>query len=152
MAGLSYKDDYLETPDWILSKIETERDLVFNMDLSASIKNTKTKVFFSEQRSYLDHTVKLKPDTVAFLNPPRSLNDKFVNQAFNDWKKYNVDIVMLLTWNDLGNKYGEKLFNEILQRRIKAVNLGKIKFCKDGKLTDFVSRLTYGYFHFKKQN
>jgi len=149
MAGLSHKDDYLETPDYLISNIQYETGLKFNIDLCASEANKKTPALFSELQSYLDPH-KLNKKMVAFCNPPRSKNGLFVNQVFEDWKKYNIDIVMLLTWNDLGNKYGEKIYKKILQRKIKAVNLGKLKFCKNGKLTPFVSRLTYFYAHFKK--
>jgi hypothetical protein len=148
MAGLSHKDDYLETPDCLINNIEYETGLKFNFDLCGSIQNAKTPAFFSEQDNYLERELNKK--MVAFCNPPRSKNGLFVNKVFDDWQKYNINIVMLLCWNDLGNKYGDKIFKKILQRKIKAVNLGKIKFCKDKQLTPFVSRLTYFYAWFKK--
>ena len=56
---------------------------------------------------------------------------------------------MLLCWNDLGNKYGEKLIPHILNGSIEVHNLGKIKFNKNGIESEFVSRLTYFWAWFK---
>ena len=91
------------------------------------------------------------PDPI-WCNPPRSINGKCVDFVYNYWKNRNEDIVMLLTWNDLGNKYGEKLWSNILSKKIQVKNLGKIKFYKNGKETEFPSRLTYLYAWFKKKH
>lgn len=63
---------------------------------------------------------------------------------------------MLLCWNDLGNKYGEKLLPHILEGNIIVGNLGKIKFYKgrtrgsEGEESEYPSRLTYFWAWFKR--
>ena len=157
MTGLSHKDDLLETPPWLMEKIEKETNLNFMIDLCASEENTKCDCFIDKEMDLLkqgDVTFKYHPKNEAlFCNPPRSLNGKFVNFVYDElWLKYRLDIVMLLCWNDLGNKYGERLLPRIMNREIKVKNLGKIKFYKNGKETEFPSRLTYLYAWFKKKH
>lgn len=91
------------------------------------------------------------PEDAIFCNPPRSKNGKFVNKLYDSWKEYNLNIVMLLCWNDLGNKYGEKIFKEIEIGKISAHNLGKIKFYKNGIESKYPSRLTYFWAWFKHE-
>ncbi len=156
MAGLSHKDDLLETPPWLIKKIESETGLTLNFDACATKENKKCDDYYCEQDDVLRNTLLIYDGKghpkIIFCNPPRSVNGKFVNKISEEWKKHNLDIVMLLTWNDLGNKYGEKLFPHILARRIKVKNLGKIKFYKNGKETKFPSRLTYLYAWFKSKH
>ena len=89
-------------------------------------------------------------DATVWCNPPRSKNGKFVKKAFEQWEKHSIDIVMLLCWNDLGNKYGEMIFESILNGRIKVGNLGKVIFNKNGKPSEFPSRLTYFWAWFRQ--
>ena len=148
MPSLSHRDDYFETPDWLFNDIEKETGLRFQLDACANESNTKCVDFLDEIADTLQCTLAIDP---IFCNPPRSKNGKFVTKMYDTWQEENVDIVMLLCWNDLGNKYGEKLLPHILNGEIRVENLGKIKFCKGGKESEFVSRLTYFWAHFKKK-
>jgi len=156
MTGLSHKDDLLETPPWVIKKIEDDTGLKLRFDACATKENTKCDDYYTEQDDTLRSTLLIYdgdgvPKTI-FCNPPRSINGKFVNKISEEWEKHGIiDIVMMLTWNDLGNKYGEKLIPDILSRKIRIKNLGKIKFYKNGKETEFPSRLTYFYAWFKKK-
>ncbi len=172
MTGLSHKDDLLETPPWLVELIQKETRLLFNLDVCANKSNAICNEFIDTQLNALNQewivydiaalNTKSKKLLLGgmgtrglptvFCNPPRTINGKFVTKASEQWKKHNMNIVMLLCWNDFGNKYGEKLFPHILSRRIKVRNLGKIKFYKNGKETKFPSRLTYLYAWFKSKH
>ena len=157
MPGLSHKDDYFETPDWVLNVIKIETQLDFNVDGAANYDNKKLPIYIpdDEYGGALNDEIPENQfsfyNGAVFINPPRSKNGKFVNKAFQQWKDHNIDIVMLLCWNDLGNKYGEKILKEIKTGRISANNLGKIKFYKNGIESEYPSRLTYFWAWFKKQ-
>ena len=176
MTGLSHKDDLLETPPWLFNQIEKETGLKFNLDIAANHNNHKCEFYQDEFINALNNEwwygykkskfkngkpcfeyhwfgdVLKRKIAVVFCNPPRSKNGKFVNKAIEQWEHLDMDIVMLLCWNDLGNKYGEQLLDHMISGRIQTKNLGKIKFYKNGKETEFPSRLTYFYAWFKKKH
>ena len=70
---------------------------------------------------------------LVFCNPPRSKNGKFVIRALEEWKKLDINIVMLLCWNDLGNKYCNEVRENLFNGKFGYGNLGKVAFWKDGK-------------------
>lgn len=154
MTSLSHKDDYFETPDWLFQQIQDETGLEFKIDIACNNKNKKTILAWAiDEPDPMDdgfYDGLIMPICItAWCNPPRSENGKWVNHVYKEWQKRNQDIVMLLCWNDLGNKYGEKLLPHILNGEIIVKNLGKIKFNKNGKESKFVSRLTYFWAWFK---
>ena len=150
MPSLSHKDDYFETPDWLFKQIQETTGLRFETDICAIDENSKCDGYIDEEMDALKHNYKYSCEP-HFCNPPRSKNGKFVNKVYEIWKEFNYDIVMLLCWNDLGNKYGEKLLPLIISGKIKVYNLGKVKFYKNGIESEYPSRLTYFWAWFKKQ-
>lgn len=150
VPSLSHKDDYFETPDWLFKFIEIETGLKFKIDICADTYNKKCDMYLPESDNALEFDFGHSKLPI-WCNPPRSKNGKFVNKVVEQWNKHNVDIVMLLCWNDLGNKYGEKLIPHILNGDIIIGNLGKVKFYKDGVESQYVSRLTYFWAWFKSK-
>ncbi len=151
---MSHRDDHYETPKPIVKDIEKDIGLKFNIDVCASRDNRKCHYFIGENEDALKEPWKqsFAHPTVAFCNPPRSKNGKFVDRAWEQWQTYNIDIVMMLCWNDLGNKYGKKLVHAIVNSDIEIViNHGKIKFWKEGVESEFPSRLTYFSAWFKSK-
>lgn len=158
--GLAHRDDYYETPKWLFDDIDDylSPPLRFDLDLCASDENSMCNAFVDEEMDVLGriddiHWKYHDKNDVIWCNPPRSKNGKFVNFVHDIlWKKHNLNIVMLLCWNDLGNKYGKKLLPLILNGDIKIIeNYGKVKFYKNGKESKFVSRLTYFSAWFKSK-
>ena len=156
MTGLQHKDDYFETPPTIVTNIEGETGLNFNVDVCANELNKKCHYYISESDDALKCTWKQRfsHPTVAFCNPPRSKNGKMVLRALEQWKTGDIDIVMLLCWNDLGNKYCEEVRKNLFNGTFGYGNLGKVAFWKNGKpvlnvdkktgkLVEFPSRLAY---------
>lgn len=152
-SALSHRDDLYETPKLMVKSIEQETGLKFNIDVCANNENKKCHYYIGEEDDSLKVKWKQSSQTVVFCNPPRSKNGKFVTKAYNEWCEDNIDIVMLLCWNDLGNKYGEKyLFPYILSGEIKVGNLGKVIFDKHGVQSKFPSRLTYFWVWFRSKH
>ena len=150
MTGLQHKDDYFCTPDWLYNKIEKETGLRFQTDMCASENNSKCSGYIDEELNALDHDYSMV-DYPIFCNPPRSKNGKFVNKVYEIWKEYGYDIVMLLCWNDFGNKYSQDLLNQKIGT-IEIHNIGKVKFYKNGIESKFPSRLTYCWVWFKARD
>ena len=90
---------------------EVEEDEVF-WETFDNFKN-----FIDEKTNALNFEV--KKEYTIFCNPPRSINGKFVDKLYSIWENHNLDIVMLLCWNDLGNKYGQKILHGILEKKNK---------------------------------
>lgn len=177
MTGLSHKDDLLETPPWLFNQIEKETGLKFNLDIAANHDNHKCEFYQDEfmdalnqewwygykkskfkngrpcfEYHWFEGEKYSRPTSTVFVNPPRSKNKKFVEKIYEQWKRWDINIVTLLCWNDLGNKYGERLLSSIINGEILVKNLGKIKFYKNGVETEFPSRLTYFYAWFKRKH
>jgi len=150
MPALVKKDDYFETPLWLYYQIEEETGLKFDLDICASEKNKKCDRWLSEDFDTLHYKGNYTADAI-WCNPPRSKNGKFVNYIYDIWQEQNIDVVMLLCWNDIGNKYGEKLLPHILNKEIIVGNLGKVVFDKGGLPSDYPSRLCYFWAWFKKR-
>lgn len=131
--SLKHTDDEYETPPWLFDHIKRTTGLEFVFDAAATQNNTKCKWFPVDGLSKIWITP-------AFCNPPRSINGKFVEKALEQ-RKLGVESVLLLCWNDLGNKYCDELRE--LMGRMYWENIGKVKFYKNGKESGHFSRLTY---------
>jgi len=146
MASLVHKDDYYETPEDVMLRV---RQIAGNpdVDLCASPNNAKATIFIDEDRDALATARDCKfYNYVIFCNPPRSKNAAFVNLCYDLWKDGN-EILLLMCWQDLGYRYGEKIYQGLLRGYFEAHNLGKVRFDKDGKASKFVSRNTYFLCH-----
>lgn len=147
--ALRHDDDVYETPKWMFDGIQEKTGLKFQLDVCASKENALCIDYLTEEQDALNYELGISP---MFCNPPRSKNGKFVNKIYDTWEEKKCDIVMLLCWNDLGNKYGQKLLPCILDGSIQVVeNYGKVKFYKQGKESKYVSRLTYFSAWFKSE-
>lgn len=158
MVGLVHKDDYYCSPPALIDKLQTWTGLKFGLDVAANESNHICINYLDEFKNALnvDWILQIEDSVYkrpVFCNPPRSKNAKFVRKAHEQWQKHNLDIVMLLTWNDFGNKYGQECIIQpkALGQLIEIHNLGKIIFWKDGQVSKFPSRLNYCWVWFKKR-
>lgn len=155
MTGLAHKDDYLETPKWIINDIENDTGLKLEFDICATPENAKFNDYYTERDDALNSPWHIFNKNGSykniFCNPPRSKNGKFVNMGYNEWNIFNINLVMLLTWNDFGNKYGEKVIQSWKNNEVKIKNLRKVTFEKNGIITKWPSRLNYCWVWFKKR-
>lgn len=156
--ALAHKDDHYETRPDIFKSIQKETGLFFDLDICATDDNTMCMYYIDEEQDVLSriddfHWQYHQPRDAIWCNPPRSKNGKFVNFVYDIlWERHNLNVVMLLCWNDLGNKYGKKLLSHILNGDFEVIdNYGKIKFYKNGKESEYPSRLTYFSLWFKSK-
>jgi len=87
---------------------------------------------------------------VCFCNPPHSKSKLFVEQAYNQWRKNNLDIVMLLPVNVLGSEYSKKFILPFIKYKPEMF-LGRIRFLdpitnKPSKYNSVNSYFTYAYY------
>lgn len=152
MTGLVHKDDYYETPMWLFQKLESWIGGKFILDACANEKNTKCVAFISEESDALKQDWKvyaISPEqpgpffAPTFVNPPASKNGKLVKKAIEQHEKHGMDIVILIRWNDLGNKYCDGLRQSIIDGETPYMNLGKVIFDKNGVPSQWPSRLNY---------
>lgn len=153
--SLVHKDDYYETPEWMVYDLKTKTNLDFTLDVCANMANSKCTFYFSEEENALTKEWwrgkgYWKP--TVFCNPPRSKNGKFVKKALEQWEKHDLDIVILLTWNDFGNKYGQPLIDHLESKSIEIFNYGKVIFDKHGEASKWPSRLNYCAVWLKKRD
>jgi len=146
--SLTSKDDFFETPFSIFYDLQDLTGLKFNLDFCANRFNRKCENFIDQNTNALEFEI--KENYTIFCNPPRSKNKFFVNRLYEIWANNNLDIVVLLCWNDLGNKYGQKILDGILKNKFIVFNLGKPKFLKNGIESKFNSRLSYFALWLKK--
>ena len=141
MAALRHDDDELETPDSLFQMIQDRTGLEFDFDLCANEHNKKTKNYTSNcfDTSFEYYT----KFNAIWCNPPRSKNGKVLKLIYDIYDYCDTPIAVLLCWNDLGNKYGHRLLHMIQNNQVSIINLGKIYFYKNKKITKFPSRLTY---------
>lgn len=148
--ALVSKDDYLETPSWVIDDIKSETGITEFLDGCANFYNRKFDNYIPDDKygGALNEEIPESQwwfhDLPVFINPPRSKNGKFVTKIMNMKKEYpDMTFVVMLCWNDLGNKYCDELRDGIIRGKYFIRNLGKIKFYKNGIETEFSSRLSY---------
>ena len=97
-----------ETPDDLFVKINAQYH--FTIDVCATSKNTKCKIFWSEDDSCLDKTW----SGICWMNPPYKNMKQFIKKAFDE--RHNAISVVLIPartntkwWHDWCMK-GEVLF------------------------------------------
>ena len=153
IRDLGSRDDHFETTVELYQRVCTGFHLYqyCHLDVCASHSVSKCEVWINERdnalkcdwKNFYSQIAGLDDNLICWCNPPRSKNGKFVNKIYREWDGGEVGIVALLCWNDLGAKYGQRLFREIQKGRVLLQNLGKVSFLKDGKKTPYASRLSY---------
>ena len=128
----SLSDEY-ETPNELYNELIDKYDITPNLDVASNEYNTKC--FFRLNDG-------LKDDWVyhSWCNPPHSQNEKFVRKAYEQWKKHDIDIMMILPTNTMSSKYWHECIEGIAEYHpIK----GRIRFLVDGKPSKHMSRNAY---------
>lgn len=155
MVALVHKDDNYESPDFIIFDIESKSKLKISFDAAATEKNKICDDYYSKEDNALEQSWLIFDGKghkkVVYCNPPRSKNGKFARKAHDEWYNNNINIFLLLTWNDFGNKYGQGIIKLWKEDLIHIENLGKVVFNKKGKRSDWPSRLNYCWVWFKER-
>lgn len=85
----SKKQDY-ETPNCIFQKLNDE--FHFNLDVCANEENKKCSAFFSEEENGLDKTW----NGMCWMNPPYVSMKQWIEKAYNETRKENCTVVMII--------------------------------------------------------
>lgn len=143
------------TPDDIVKLAEDKFDLKFNFDVAATEENKKCDNFLTKEDNALEQDWILDyGDTVVWCNPPGSKVQAFVNKAFDEWRKHNITICMLIPTNTISNKEFEIIWNssKIYPDYIQIHPLFGIRprFLYKGEEPDYPSRNGYIFLIFNK--
>ncbi|UVF62320.1 DNA adenine methyltransferase [Nitrososphaeria virus YSH_462411] len=137
----SLSDEY-ETPDQLYYDLCDKYEVYPNVDICANINNYKVYVFVDKDIDALkiDWYEKFTGEDTFWCNPPHSLNEKFVRKAFEQWKKHNINIIMLLPCNTQSSKYWHECIEGVAEYHpIK----GRIRFLVNGEPSKHLSRNAY---------
>ena len=135
IRSLASSSDEYETPDSVFNDLCKKFKMNPVLDVCTTRKMSKCKKFFSK-----DATSKNWTESV-WCNPPHSRTKDFVKMADAEWKRNNIDIMMLVPANSVCAAYFDDIFKQkhATYHRLS----GRIRFLVDGKLSDFPSRNAY---------
>ena len=138
----SLSDEY-ETPDDVFNSLCEKYNMFPKLDVCADFTNTKCKIFHGDSLNtewYIrdeNHIITLVD---AWCNPPQTKCKEFVLKANEQWKRHNINIMMIIPANVLTTKYFYTVIDNVEYHPIK----GRITFLFDGKISKFPAR--NGYF------
>tara|TARA_R110000764_G_scaffold57488_2_gene125153 strand:+ start:20138 stop:20668 length:531 start_codon:yes stop_codon:yes gene_type:complete len=90
--------DLWQTPKALFNALDEE--FKFFLDVCASSQNAKRGMFFSETHSALTSPWNyFGEDATAFMNPPYSQTELFLNRAADQAKEHNITVVALVNAN-----------------------------------------------------
>lgn len=113
-----------ETPPLILKTIMKKYDIYPTLDVCASIQNTKFEKYFTLQ----DNSLEKEWDEDFFMNPPYSEITQWMQKAYTQHKKYNVNALILVF-----AKTGVKWWHEYVEGKAEIhFQRGRIRFLLDG--------------------
>lgn len=142
-SELSMSDEY-ETPHDIFNSLCEKYQIIPMIDVCANVDNKKCSDFFDIDTDGLtyDWTVDV------WCNPPHSITGKFVEKAFNEWTKNNINIMMLIPANTCSSVYWHDFIEG--NAEYHAIK-GRIRFLRNGSPSDHVSRNAYMCVIFRKR-
>jgi len=132
----SLSDEY-ETPKELFQLLCGYYGLAPELDVCATKENKKCKYFITKEVDALEE------DWLhdAWCNPPHSMTEKFVRKAYEQWKKHNNNIIMIIPANSMCTKYAHRY---ILQKGVEFYPIiGRPRFLVKGKKSRFNSRNSY---------
>ena len=135
IRSLASSSDEYETPDEVFDELCKKYNMSPTLDVCTTRKMSKCKKFFTK-----DATSKNWTQSV-WCNPPHSKTKDFVKKADAEWKRNNIDIMMLIPANSICAAY----FDDILDKGHATYHRlsGRIRFLVEGKPSEFPSRNAY---------
>jgi phage N-6-adenine-methyltransferase len=132
----SLSDEY-ETPVHVIHELSKRHGIFPNLDVCSVDGMNKCAKYFSPndnglEQSWQGHDV--------WCNPPHSMTKEFVLKADSEWKKHNINIMMIIPANSTTTMYFKQVINNVSIFPI----FGRITFLVDGKPMSDVAR--NGYF------
>ena len=134
-SKLSLSDEW-ETPQWVFDQLCYAYSVRPLLDVAATEENTKCEYHFNKQQDGLE--INWCED--IWCNPPHSKTRQFVEKAYEQWQKHNINIMMLIPLNSIGTKYSEKYIKDSAEWHPLYF---RIKFLRDGVESEYPSRNGY---------
>ena len=117
------------------------------LDVACNFENCKCYegIFLAFEFDWIGHSGN-KLD--VWCNPPHSKTESFVKRADEQWKKHNINILMIVPANSICAHYFDDVFdnNHASYYRIS----GRPQFLRNGKVSKFPSRNSYFVVIWKK--
>ena len=127
---LSLSDEW-ETPQNLFNHLCIKYDIIPELDVCSKNNNLVFPVCYDGIK--IDGLIVDWLED-AWCNPPHSKNEEFVKKAHEQWKKHNINIMMILPANSLCTNYAEKLIHPYAEYH--PINRKFCKFLHDGKKKD----------------
>lgn len=136
-------DDLFETP-WDVYKSLCGKYKVYpQLDVAADHYNKKCEQYIPDDRygGALNNEIPEHQWTDdSWCNPPHSKTGDFVKKAFEQWKKHDINIIMIIPTNTMSSHFWHKYIEG--HAEYHAIE-GRIRFLKNGKPAKYKSRNAY---------
>lgn len=161
---------FSESNEWwtykeLVKNIEDKYKLHFQLDAAASKLSTKCEFYITkEQNALTTEWVVWAPDMTYYsevdtwLNPPlgKTLTKQFVLRGFEQWKKYKMNLVMLLPAGVISRQYFKPIWDLFKSSYTTNVDIEPVRprpsFLYEGKPVKDQARNDYITVFFKKPN
>lgn len=117
---LSLSDEW-ETPQELYGDLCKEYKINPELDTACNKINTKCRFGFTKEKSGLTYEWYSKSANSfdityydVWCNPPHKFTKAFVLKAHEQWKKHNINIMMLVPLQTLGRKYFNDIFDNYI--------------------------------------
>lgn len=132
-------DDEYETPDELFNFLCIKYNIYPDTDVCATDDNSKCSGYVDREMDCLRHEFQYHDDGL-WCNPPHSMTKQFVKKMCEQWKKYNIPIMMIIPANSMCTSYAK----ECIEGKAEYHPIfGRPQFLKGGKLSKFPSRNSY---------
>jgi len=136
----SLSDEY-ETPDYLVAELSRQYGIFLDLDVAANHLNHKCKWWHEKDfGNSLDIDQDWNTSKGVWCNPPQTKCKAFVLKADEQWKKHNLNIMMIIPANVLTTNYFAEVIQNVEYHPIK----GRITFLVGGKPSPYPAR--NGYF------
>lgn len=136
MTELSESDEW-ETPPELFKRLSDQYDMNFTLDVATNDDYNNSLCDESLTRAFDQEWL---TDGDIWCNPPHSQNREFVVRANDQWKKHNINILMLLPSRATHSRYAQKYIKPYAE--VHPI-YGRIRFLRDGKLSENTSLNAY---------
>ena len=134
-SELSLSDEW-ETPNDLIHELTKRHGVFSQLDVCATHDNTKCRSWYDSDMNGL--TSQWIQD--VWCNPPHSKTGLFVKKAYEQWKKYNVNIMMIIPTNTMSSNFWHNYIEGFAEYHpIK----GRIRFLYNGRPAKDVARNAY---------
>ena len=138
----SLSDDY-KTPRDLYLHLCTEYNVEPKLDVCATSRNRQCVRYIGELADALAEDYDWTSD--SWCNPPHSKTGAFVKKAYEQWRKHNINIIMIIPANSISSNY----WHEFIEGNAEYHPIhGRIQFLVPNDVgvyitSDFMSRNAY---------